>query len=204
MMMMMMMMMETIPKRLPSFPTTARNAVSGRLGSERGAPGRRRPRETRRDGELRIGVAAKGRAESGERNRAGGVADATETPDDERRRGKVKESERRIRTVGNGVEERVFAEIEEQVGERRRRTGGGGEGAVVDAVDWPEDDVSREALLETLGELDMARFTRKFPPVLKTLMRNILDILYQYEIAMDGEEEEDQFGSEAEHGEQSK
>ena len=63
--------------------------------------------------------------------------------------------------------------------------------AVVDAVDWPEDETFREALLETLGELDMARFTRKFPPVLKTLMRNILDILYQYEIAMDGEEEED-------------
>ena len=63
--------------------------------------------------------------------------------------------------------------------------------AVVNAVDWPEDETFREALLETLGELDMARFTRKFPPVLKTLMRNILDILYQYEIAMDGEEEED-------------
>ena len=59
------------------------------------------------------------------------------------------------------------------------------------AVDWPEDETFREALLETLGELDMARFTRKFPPVLKTLMRNVLDILYQYEVAMDGEEEED-------------
>jgi uncharacterized protein with von Willebrand factor type A (vWA) domain len=58
-------------------------------------------------------------------------------------------------------------------------------------VDWPEDETFREALLETLGELDMARFTRKFPPVLKTLMRNVLDILYQYEVAMDGEEEED-------------
>ena len=81
----------------------------------------------------------------------------------------------------------------------RSRSAKGGEGpaaaaakeAVVDAVDWPEDETFREALLETLGELDMARFTRKFPPVLKTLMRNILDILYQYEIAMDGEEEED-------------
>ena len=63
----------------------------------------------------------------------------------------------------------------------RSRSAKGGEGpaakeAVVDAVDWPEDETFREALLETLGELDMARFTRKFPPVLKTLMRNILDL----------------------------
>lgn len=64
-------------------------------------------------------------------------------------------------------------------------------GAAERVVDWPEDETFREALLETLGELDMARFTRKFPPVLKTLMRNVLDILYQYEVAMDGEEEED-------------
>ena len=66
-----------------------------------------------------------------------------------------------------------------------------GAGAAERVVDWPEDETFREALLETLGELDMARFTRKFPPVLKTLMRNVLDILYQYEVAMDGEEEED-------------
>jgi hypothetical protein len=32
-----------------------------------------------------------------------------------------------------------------------------------------------------LGDLDMARFTRQFPPVLDTLMKNILDILYVYE-----------------------
>lgn len=64
-------------------------------------------------------------------------------------------------------------------------------GAAERVVNWPEDETFREALLETLGELDMARFTRKFPPVLKTLMRNVLDILYQYEVAMDGEEEED-------------
>jgi uncharacterized protein with von Willebrand factor type A (vWA) domain len=60
-----------------------------------------------------------------------------------------------------------------------------------DDVKWPEDETFREALLETLGELDMARFTRKFPPVLKTLMRNVLDILYQYELAIELEEEEE-------------
>ena len=36
-------------------------------------------------------------------------------------------------------------------------------------------------LIEALGDLDMARFTRRFPPVLDTLMKNILDILYIYE-----------------------
>ena len=35
--------------------------------------------------------------------------------------------------------------------------------------------------MEALGDLDMARFTRRFPPVLDTLMKNILDILYIYE-----------------------
>jgi hypothetical protein len=35
--------------------------------------------------------------------------------------------------------------------------------------------------LDALGDLDMARFTRQFPPVLDTLMKNILDILYVYE-----------------------
>lgn len=48
-------------------------------------------------------------------------------------------------------------------------------------VMWPEDDTFREALIEALGDLDMARFTRRFPPVLDTLMKNILDILYIYE-----------------------
>ena len=46
---------------------------------------------------------------------------------------------------------------------------------------WPDDLVFREALLDALGDLDMARFTRQFPPVLDTLMKNILDILYIYE-----------------------
>ena len=48
-------------------------------------------------------------------------------------------------------------------------------------VEWPEDATFREALVEALGDLDMARFTRRFPPVLDTLMKNILDILYIYE-----------------------
>ena len=48
-------------------------------------------------------------------------------------------------------------------------------------IPWPEDDTFREALVEALGDLDMARFTRRFPPVLDTLMKNILDILYIYE-----------------------
>ena len=43
---------------------------------------------------------------------------------------------------------------------------------------WPDDPIFREALLDALGDLDMARFTRQFPPVLDTLMKNILDILY--------------------------
>lgn len=46
---------------------------------------------------------------------------------------------------------------------------------------WPDDPIFREALLDALGDLDMARFTRQFPPVLDTLMKNILDILYVYE-----------------------
>ena len=59
-------------------------------------------------------------------------------------------------------------------------------------VIWPEDDTFREAMIEALGDLDMARFTRRFPPVLDTLMKNILDILYIYErdrVEEDGEPE---------------
>ena len=48
-------------------------------------------------------------------------------------------------------------------------------------VEWPEDATFREALIEALGDLDMARFTRRFPPVLDTLMKNVLDMLYIYE-----------------------
>ena len=58
---------------------------------------------------------------------------------------------------------------------------------------WPDDPIFREALLDALGDLDMARFTRQFPPVLDTLMKNILDILYVYEQQKadeDGTEEE--------------
>jgi uncharacterized protein with von Willebrand factor type A (vWA) domain len=58
---------------------------------------------------------------------------------------------------------------------------------------WPDDPVFREALLDALGDLDMARFTRQFPPVLDTLMKNILDILYVYEqqkVDEDGEEDD--------------
>jgi len=58
---------------------------------------------------------------------------------------------------------------------------------------WPDDPVFREALLDALGDLDMARFTRQFPPVLDTLMKNILDILYVYEQQrVDEGEEQDQ------------
>ena len=56
---------------------------------------------------------------------------------------------------------------------------------------WPDDPVFREALLDALGDLDMARFTRQFPPVLDTLMKNILDILYVYEQQKVDEEGED-------------
>ena len=49
------------------------------------------------------------------------------------------------------------------------------------ALEWPEDETFRTALIEALGDLDMARFTRRFPPVLDTLMKNVLDILYVYE-----------------------
>ena len=61
-------------------------------------------------------------------------------------------------------------------------------------TEWPDDVVFREALLEALGDLDMARFTRQFPPVLDTLMKNILDVLYVYEQQKidEGEEDEDE------------
>jgi uncharacterized protein with von Willebrand factor type A (vWA) domain len=49
------------------------------------------------------------------------------------------------------------------------------------SLEWPEDETFRTALIEALGDLDMARFTRRFPPVLDTLMKNVLDILYVYE-----------------------
>ena len=45
------------------------------------------------------------------------------------------------------------------------------------SLEWPEDETFRTALIEALGDLDMARFTRRFPPVLDTLMKNVLDIL---------------------------
>jgi len=49
------------------------------------------------------------------------------------------------------------------------------------SLEWPEDETFRTALIEALGDLDMARFARRFPPVLDTLMKNVLDILYVYE-----------------------
>ena len=49
------------------------------------------------------------------------------------------------------------------------------------SLEWPEDETFRTALIEALGDLDMARFTRRFPPVLDTLMKNVLDILCVYE-----------------------
>ena len=56
---------------------------------------------------------------------------------------------------------------------------------------WPDDPVFREGAPDALGDLDMARFTRQFPPVLDTLMKNILDILYVYEQQKVDEEGED-------------
>jgi len=60
----------------------------------------------------------------------------------------------------------------------------------VDA-EWPEDETFRAALIAALGDLDMARFTRRFPLVLDTLMKNVLDMLYEYEIEREDEGEEE-------------
>lgn len=69
-------------------------------------------------------------------------------------------------------------------------------------IAWPDDVVFREALVEALGDLDMARFTRQFPPVLDTLMKNILDVLYVYEQNRvdDGEDDSDQPSMDADGG----
>ena len=69
-------------------------------------------------------------------------------------------------------------------------------------IAWPDDVVFREALVEALGDLDMARFTRQFPPVLDTLMKNILDVLYVYEQNRvdDGEDDSDQPSTDADGG----
>ncbi len=48
-------------------------------------------------------------------------------------------------------------------------------------VPWPRDAVFREALLEAMGSLDMARFTRRHPALLDTLLANVLDVLAVYE-----------------------
>jgi hypothetical protein len=41
--------------------------------------------------------------------------------------------------------------------------------------------VFREALLDAMGSLDMARFTRRHPALLDTLLANVLDVLAAYE-----------------------
>eukprot|EP00241_Pyramimonas_parkeae_P004057 CAMPEP_0114231982 /NCGR_PEP_ID=MMETSP0058-20121206/4352_1 /TAXON_ID=36894 /ORGANISM="Pyramimonas parkeae, CCMP726" /LENGTH=614 /DNA_ID=CAMNT_0001343403 /DNA_START=229 /DNA_END=2073 /DNA_ORIENTATION=+ len=64
-----------------------------------------------------------------------------------------------------------------------------------DDTDWP-DETFRRALLETLEELDMPRFTRKHPPVTNTLMRNILEMLQEYELQMESAPAEEEAGSE--------
>ena len=46
---------------------------------------------------------------------------------------------------------------------------------------WPRDAVFREALLGAFADLDMARFTRRHPALLDTLLANVLDVLAVYE-----------------------
>ena len=108
--------------------------------------------------------------------------------------------------MGNGVEERVFAEIEEQVGERRRRTGGGGgegsrrrrgglargrdvSGGTVGNVGRVGHGAIYEEVSAGFEDVD-AEYIRYFVPVRNRDGRR----------GRGGSE----FGSEAEHGEQSK
>eukprot|EP00240_Pyramimonas_obovata_P002980 CAMPEP_0118929978 /NCGR_PEP_ID=MMETSP1169-20130426/6820_1 /TAXON_ID=36882 /ORGANISM="Pyramimonas obovata, Strain CCMP722" /LENGTH=654 /DNA_ID=CAMNT_0006872267 /DNA_START=176 /DNA_END=2140 /DNA_ORIENTATION=+ len=67
-------------------------------------------------------------------------------------------------------------------------------------IEWP-DETFRNALLGTLKDLDMARFTRKHPAVLTTLMRNILEMLQQYELELEGNPDEGEDG-ESDSGQQ--
>ena len=48
-------------------------------------------------------------------------------------------------------------------------------------AEWPRDAVFREALLDAMASLDMARFTRRHPALLDTLLANVLDVLAAYE-----------------------
>ncbi len=48
-------------------------------------------------------------------------------------------------------------------------------------LEWPRDAVFREALLGAMAQLDMARFTRRHPALLDTLLANVLDVLAAYE-----------------------
>ena len=48
-------------------------------------------------------------------------------------------------------------------------------------VEWPRDAVFRSAVLGVFADLDMARFTRRHPALLDTVLANVLDLLAKYE-----------------------
>ena len=48
-------------------------------------------------------------------------------------------------------------------------------------VEWPRDAVFRTAVLGVFADLDMARFTRRHPALLDTVLANVLDLLAKYE-----------------------
>ena len=52
-----------------------------------------------------------------------------------------------------------------------------------ESVGWPGDAVFRSALLGTLADLDMAKFTRRHPALLTVLLKNVLEVLQRYEQA---------------------
>ena len=49
------------------------------------------------------------------------------------------------------------------------------------SLGWPGDAVFRDALLGTLAELDMGKFTRRHPALLNVLLKNVLEVLGRYE-----------------------
>lgn len=61
---------------------------------------------------------------------------------------------------------------------------------------WPGDDEFRGALLDAFRDLDMARFTRRFPPLLDTLMKNVLELLNAYELEKGPDDGEGEDGGE--------
>ena len=63
--------------------------------------------------------------------------------------------------------------------------------------EWPRDAAFRSAVLGVFADLDMARFTRRHPALLDTVLANVLDLLAKYEA-----NRQEVVGPDAEGGEQ--